>query len=231
MDQGVVHTAGGEVRLFARVTRHPGDLLFSNLILDFDNLNIDKLVHAVKYKAQPYPGKLSGNISVMGNPAKKEQMVGEATVKIADSDLVSWPPLAKLYDLMHLGTDPQTPAGHGTVTARIEQGNISMTRAYYFNRGIEARGVMEVKRIWDMPDSPITGQIVGTAQPLKNTKLPFLADVNDIMKSLQGSAAPVGVRGTVFEPEGYSIVFQEIGDVMKRFLTGDVESETRGTAQ
>jgi hypothetical protein len=230
MDYGLVHMADGELRVFARATKHPGDLLFSNLILDFDNLNIDKLVHAVKYKAKPYPGKLSGNLSVMGNPAKRDQMVGEATVKITDSDLVSWPPLKAMYDLMHLGLNPQKPTGHGSIAARIEQGNLSITRAYYFNRGIEARGVIDVKRIWDMPDSPISGQIVGTAQPLKNTKLPFLADINDVMKSLQATTTPIGVRGTVFEPEAYAIVFQELGDVMKRFLTGDVESETRGTA-
>lgn len=130
----------------------------------------------------------------------------DANVSIENSDLGNFSPIAFLYNTMHLGGGPRTPTGHGTVSAHMEQGKLHVTRLYYFNRGIEARGVATVDQVWNLPDCPLEGNVIGTARPLKNIKLPLFAEADAILASLQNQLTTIGFGGTLRNPSGFYIV-------------------------
>ena len=90
-----------------------------------------------------------------------------------------------------------------------------------FNRGVEILGAGTVGDLFVMPDSPIHATLVGTARPLKDIKLPFFSDVDQILSAVQASATTVLVEGTVRQPKVRIATFAEIGDEMKNILLGE----------
>ena len=80
----------------------------------------------------------------------------------------------------------------------------------------------------EITTSPIAGTAVGTARPLKNIDLPLLADMDDITNVLQQEATTADIAGTLARPEVKLVPFSAISGSMRRFLLGDVRSETRG---
>ncbi|HEY2586656.1 MAG TPA: hypothetical protein VGI81_12905 [Tepidisphaeraceae bacterium] len=130
----------------------------------------------------------------------------DTNVTIENSDLGNFGPIAFLYNAMHLGGGPRTPTGHGTVSATMEDGRLHVARLYYFNRGIEVRGVATVDQMWNLPDSPLQGTVIGTARPLKNIRLPLFAETDAILAALQNSLTTVGFGGTLRNPSGFYLV-------------------------
>src|SRR5581483_1801976 len=94
----------------------------------------------------------------------------DGNVRLRDSNLAQFGPIKALYDFMHLGGDVRTPTGHGSVSVHMEQGKLHVSNLYYFNRGLEVRGVATVDGMWALPDNPISGSAVGTLRPLKSIK-------------------------------------------------------------
>ena len=115
----------------------------------------------------------------------------------------------------------------GTLDLSLQNSNLSLDRAHYFNRGAEvwSSGVT-VRNIWNVPNSPIEGYVVGSARPLSALKLPFVADVDQILAVLQSSLSAVKIEGTVGEPKVTQSTFADVGAGLKQFLTGQV-NETR----
>ena len=97
----------------------------------------------------------------------------------------------------------------------------------YYNRGVEVRAYGQFQRIWDMPDSPVDVTVAGTARPLKNIKLPFAADVEEVLATLQGDVTTVRVTGTVADRQVRQVAFQEIGEALRAILLGDVQKQGR----
>jgi hypothetical protein len=150
------------------------------------------------------PGASPAGSTAMQHLLKTTTM--DANVRIENSDLGNFSPIARLYDAMHLGGGPRTPTGHGAVSAHMEEGKLHVTRLYYFNRGIEARGVATVDQVWNLPDCPLDGTVIGTARPLKHIKLPLFAEADAILASLQNSLTTIGFGGTLRNPGGFYIV-------------------------
>ena len=84
--------------------------------------------------------------------------------------------------------------------------------------------------IWNLPTNNLDITAVGSAQPLQNIKLPFLADVDKIFAVLQGSLTTVKVGGTLEAPTVTPGVFADLGQGLRKILLGDVQAETRGSA-
>jgi hypothetical protein len=126
---------------------------------------------------------------------------------------------------MRIGTAGSQPIGTADVRARLEGANLSVTSARIFNRGVEIRGQLNSTAIWALPDNPISGTAVGSVRPLRDLKLPFLADVDQVLSVLQSNLTTVRVGGTLRNPKVDSGAFADIGQELRGILIGDMKGE------
>jgi hypothetical protein len=136
-----------------------------------------------------------------------------------------------LYEAMNVldwGKDKPQLRGRGSVDLRFEADTLYMSNVRYFNRGTEIRAQAIVRKVFDLPFSPLEATAVGSIRPFSALELPFLADVDDVLAVLQSDVTTVGVVGTVKNPKPDYMPFSQIGASMRSLILGDVQSETRG---
>ena len=137
-------------------------------------------------------------------PSLMQQLLRTTTVdgslELENSDLGNFGPVSFLYNAMHLGGNARKPTGRGNVSLHMEAGKLHVTNLYYFNRGIEVRGVATVDQMWDLPRNPMHGTAAGSARPLKNVHLPLIAEADAIIGALEGQLTAVEFAGSVREP-------------------------------
>jgi hypothetical protein len=254
-----IELAGGLVRLWGRFTRlEPGDelrgaatrpLMLSQVQLSLGRLDVDQIVHAIKPDADKMPGKLSGTINLLAGtrPGRRpgappsgqgafektlRRIAASGRLELTDSDLGNLDALAFLYSALSAEDPGGPPTGKGDVALHMEDGQLSLSNVHYFNRGTEARAIVQIDDIWHLPDSPIRGTVAGTARPFRDIKLPFLSNYNldTVMTALQTDLTTVAVDGTVKDPKVGSVAFSDLGEGMRRLLIGDFEKE-RATAK
>lgn len=219
--------ADGRVKLWARHGKHPSGEMQTHVIANFEQLDIEQIVHAFVQDKKPLPGRLAGKTIVFGDPAQLDLMIGQGHLDVTDSDLANTVALSTLYDALRLGSPPPTPIGQGSLDLRMEQSTLTLQNMRYFNRGVEARAAsISIQDIWAIPNSPIDGYLVGTARPFKDLKLPFMADVDSILTVLQSTLTTVKIEGTVKNARARVVPFSEVGDALRRLLVGDVKTET-----
>ncbi|HEX4795574.1 MAG TPA: hypothetical protein VH370_17420 [Humisphaera sp.] len=161
-----------------------------------------------------------------------DPLYADGEVRLRQSNLTGYGPIGAMYDLMHLGKNSGIPTGTGNVGLHLERGTLSITHLRYFDRGKEIRAVATANQIWNFPNSPISGSMVGTAQPLANTKLPLLADIDSILTAVQKTVVQsITLYGTVHEPKWRAIVFGDIGGELQRMIVGDVRSGAEGVGE
>ena len=121
------------------------------------------------------------------------------------------------------GADPNA-AGRGTVRFQLEGDTLRVNSLDLFVSGIQIQGAPVVSGLSDYPKSELSGIVVAAARPLKNVKLPFFADADQILGAFQQSAATFRLKGTL-EHLGVNSVEQasiaEAGDTLKELLTGE----------
>ncbi|MBA3338969.1 MAG: hypothetical protein H0T54_04340, partial [Geodermatophilaceae bacterium] len=105
----------------------------------------------------------------------------------------------------------------------IEDGQMYLDNLRYFNAGTEIRAVASIDQIWMMPESKLSGTATGTARPLANMKLPFLADLDTILTVVQANVTNVAVDGTVHNPKVRPVTFDEIGTDLRAMVLGDAK--------
>ncbi len=224
LDQSFVAFADGAAMPWVRVSRQEGGQWATHAMVDFTNLDLNQLVRAVNAEADPMPGRLDGSVTLLGNLRKPDELVGEGTIAITRSDLANWDIFQVLYNAMRLNLGDREPDGSGEIEARLEQSKLMITRMRYFNRGVEARMSATIDKVWDMPDSPINGFVIGTVRPLANIYLPGVTDADAILSSLQRYATTIPFDGTVAKPRPVIRPFGEIGEGFRAFILGEVES-------
>ncbi len=224
LDWNDFRIADGRIRIWGRRGRHQLGQIQTHFITQFTHLDVDQLVHVFKADEKPMPSRLNGTITIHGNSADKNLILGEGDLELVDSDLGNFAPLALLYNLMHVGGTTR-PTGHGTLGLSLQTSTLSMRNIRYFNRGVEARAAsIDISRLWDAPDSPIEGFIVGSARPFADLKLPLLADVDQILSVVQSGLTAVKVEGTLHNVKSRGAQFDELGDSLKRLIVGDVHA-------
>jgi hypothetical protein len=230
---GKINVAGGTIGLYARASLHPmaDNTLSAQIQANLDSLDLQQLIHAADKneadKLKQYPGKVSGTISLVGDPRDKLQLFGEASLQIHQSDLGEFGPFAVLYNTMHLGGNAGTPIGEGTVEARYDNDSVIVSSLRYFNRGVDAYGLAEVDRVSQYPNCPLSGELVGTFSPLRNINLPFFADADKIFSVLQTNLTSIVIGGTFAKPSYLPESAAAIGSAMRTFLLGDVTSQSK----
>jgi hypothetical protein len=149
----------------------------------------------------------------------------DGNMRLENSNLAQYSVIASLYNTMHLGGDMRTPTGRGTVSVHMEQGQLHVSNLYFFNRGLEVRGVATADRTWELPDNPISGSVVGTLRPLKSIKFPLLAEADAILTQIQGGLTGVEFAGTVKNPtQKYirEISLTQFGSELRGLLLGEI---------
>lgn len=226
LDSARLEAFGGVFDLWARYTRHPGGQMSSQSNLSFRDVSLEQVMRTfVPKDDRPLPGVLDGAATIVGNPFDRERAFGEGTVHLAESDLASIESIRLLYDLMNIGTDTTQPTGEGRISLRMEGQTLLLTEMSYFNRGTEVRAVGQFDQIWDMPQAPVQATIVGIGRPFRDLKLPFMADVDDILAALQRNATTVRVSGTVAKPDVRQATFDEIGQTLRSVLSREAMGE------
>ena len=69
----------------------------------------------------------------------------------------------------------------------------------------------------------VSGYVIGSARPLSALKLPFIADVDQIMAVLTSSLATVKLGGTIADPQNQQATFADVGEGLQRFMRGQVQ--------
>jgi hypothetical protein len=227
--------AGGSLRGWTRVTWYNNDP-FVHVNLSFDDLSLDQIVRALRPKGQehkPTPGLITGTAVAAGNPFSergRKEASGDFHARLTKSDLVNIPTVNLLYSVLSVKLGPLAPAGRGFVDARLEGERLEIPAVRYFDRGVDLWAEAAVVNVFRGADSPIVGTAAGSARPLKDLKLPFMADVDQILRALQGAVATAAIEGTLRDPTPRVIPFAEAGEAFRRFMVGEVKNEVRGTA-
>ena len=179
------------------------------------------------------PGRLSGRLVAAGNPfteAGRKQASGEAHLQVADSDLANSAIVNALYSIMSVKLGKHEPTGRGFIEARLEGERLEIPVVRYSNRGVDLWAIMAVVNVFQGRASPLEGSAAGSARPLKDLKLPFMADVDKMLAALQGGLATVRIYGTLGAPDPRVVPFAATGDAFRRFMIGEVKNEVQGTA-
>src|SRR5439155_3101252 len=142
--------------------------------------------------ADPMPGRITGELIVHGEAKDLASIYGDGHLEIADSDLGKVDVLEFLYN--RLSAKQQGPSGAGRLDLTLERSVLTLNHIRYFNRGVEAwSSNMTIRDIWNVPNSPIEGYVVGSARPLAGLKLPLIADVDQIMREVVPYVSPTPV--------------------------------------
>ena len=224
LDHSDVFVCGGLVHLWGRVGRN---LASQTVIVDYADLSLNQLAQVVPGAANgPVPGTLSGTLRAVRNGSGLGGLIGGGHVAIADADLYHIPAIGKLYDLLGHGGNGLQPNGTGGIDLALEASTARITSLRFFNRGIEAKGLLKAGPI-DLSDvnaTPLTGQVVGTLNDLKGTRLPFFSDFNQTFNALQGGLTAVNVTGTLSKPVITQAGADELGNQLKELLVGDAQN-------
>jgi hypothetical protein len=171
------------------------------------------------------PGKVAGSFVLIGSPQGRDTLFGNGSVKITDSNLVNLGAIRALYNLMHIGADSASNNGLGSFDLRLDNNTLTLENARYFNRGVQVRARAELKDIWNLPDSPLDGVVIGSLRPLKDIKLPYMADADRILNALQQDLTAVRVKGSARRYEVVPISLDQAGETMRNVILGEVEKK------
>jgi hypothetical protein len=228
--------ADGTASAWARFTDYGNDDRFVHVNVGLDQLSLDQVVRAARGPGQehkPMPGRLSGTVIAAGDPLTEEgrkQSSGDVRLRVTESDLANSKIVNALYSVMSVKLGKPEPTGHGFLEARLEGERLEIPVVRYINRGVDVWANAAVVNVFRAGASPLEGTAAGSARPLKDLKLPFMADVDKIISALQGGLVTVDIKGTVRDPDVRVIPFASAGDAFRRFMVGEVKNEVRGTA-
>jgi hypothetical protein len=225
LDHSDIYLAGGVMHAWARARVRPTTGFATQLAVDFRQFQLDQLAHIDEKLTKPIPGVLSGQIGLIRTGSHASQVLANAHVNLDQADLGNFGPIASLYNLMNVGSKPNS--GSGEVDLAFEQNVVRVTNFRYFNQGVEARGLASIGPLnYDQPmDSGLGGQVVGTARPLKDTKLPFLADFDSVFAAFQGGLTTINITGSLNQPAYSQGLVSDITRTMRQLLVGDAENK------
>jgi len=199
IDEASLQGVEGQVKARARANTH-GGRYYGSLAADFNDLNLDQIVHVVEPNAAPHLGYLSGTVTALGS-SEWNSFGGEARINLTRSDLGNNSIIAALYNTMSLQFGQQEPTGTGEITIRLEGAAVRIPSFSYFNRGVEIRGAGEIDNINRGVESPVSGFAVGSTRVLRGINLPGVDSLDRLLATFQAGAASVKVGGTLDQVE------------------------------
>lgn len=154
----------------------------------------------------------------------------EGRIDITNANLANFGPFTFLYDTAKLFQKANVAEGNGNIDFHLERGKLSIEHLRYFNRGTEILAVAAVDKIWELPNSPLSGSGIITARPLRDVKLPFFSDFETVLTSVQSSLSLTAARvvGTVHQPRPIGpLGITDMSSDLLHFLVGDAKGENQ----
>ena len=225
LDHSDIFVAGGVVHVWGRVGTELGT---QAAIVDYRGLSLDQLAHAIPGQADgPVPGQLQGELRIIRNGSGLNGITGGGPARIVNADLIHIPAIGTLYKLTGHDGGGLQPGGRGGLNLAIEAGSVRINGLRFLNRGLEAKGLLTVGPIdtADVKASALGGQVVGTLQDLKGSRLPLISDFNDNFAALQSNLTTLNVRGTLGAPKITAAGADEIGSGLRELLVGDAQKQ------
>lgn len=185
-----------------------------------EDLDVEQLNRIVDPDGKPVPGRLSGEITAVGNPFDYRRLNADGRFSVTKSDFANVGIFAVLYDAMRLGASAGAPVGYGDLSFRLQGGRLVVPAFSYFNRSVYATASLSLENVFAMKDSPVSGYIIGTFRPLKDLDLPFLADLDTIGDALQRNATTLALQGTLDQVEAVPTSLQAFGQDFRNMLLG-----------
>jgi hypothetical protein len=215
---------GGRLTARARFSKHI-DQYYGSIATDFNNLDLDQLVHVIDPNAGEQPGRLSGSATLL--PAFQNQVLltGEARLNLIESDLINNDVVRTLYDTLSLHFGPQKPDGTGEARLSFQGPAVTISSAQYSNRGVEIRGAGEIKNVNLGGDSPIEGYAVASTRILKGVKLPGIGSLDHLMSVFQTGAASVKIAGVLDKVEVKVVPLPEVLGPFRRLLWSQLKEQ------
>lgn len=219
------HVAGGVVKPFARVSRSATQPLTQLFSAEFSGIDLEPVAASFDDDGRPVRGRLAGEVRVYGQARAVERLSAEGRFAVTESDLANFGPIAAMYDAMRIGTSGPQPRGEGSATIRVEDNRLTIVNAAYFNRGAYITGYGTVTELQRMPESPLNLTLIGSAQPLRDIRLPLFADADKLMEVLQTSVTTIRAEGTLKDPVARQATLSELGSTARKFLLGQAGDE------
>lgn len=229
-----IDIAGGKVRLWGRVSGVPVGATTQPTVarrkqqpsvfvqLRPDGLDIEQLQRVVDPKGKPVFGRVAGEITVFGNPLDYQRLDGDGRLAITECNLGNTSIFGALEKQMG---QKATGRGYGDVRFRLRGGQLDVPSFSYFNSPVYATAALTLGNAFAVLNSPIRGYVIGTARPLKDIELPFLADLDKIGDALQRSATTLAVEGTVGDAQTVPSSLKAFGSDFQNLLLGQTKRE------
>jgi hypothetical protein len=216
IDEAAFLVLGGRLDARARVSTHV-ERRYASVAVDFNDLNLDQLVHVIDPDAGQYAGLLSGRGTVLSS-AGRLSLGGEARVDLKDSDLVNNGVVATLYNTLNLRFGQQQPTGTGQIDIRLEGSSVAIPSFLYFNRGVEIRGAGGIADVRLGAASPVDGFAVASTRVLKGIPLPGVNALDRMLATFQTGASSVKIGGTLDNVEVTVVPLPVVLDSFRRLL-------------
>jgi len=208
VDEASFGVLGGRLRAKGRISNHRGGHPGS-LVVDFNDLRLNQLVHVIDPNADEYAGRLSGNGTVLTS-SDWHSFGGELRLNLTQSDLVGSGVVRALYNTLNLQLGKQQPTGTGEVIVQLEGSSVVIPSFAYFNRGVEIRGAGRIVDVNRGAQSPVEGFAVGSTRVLRGIQLPGIKELDRMLASFQAGAASVKIAGTVGKVEPQVVPLPEV---------------------
>jgi hypothetical protein len=221
IDEVDVRALEGQLKARARISTHAG-ARYGNIAADFNDLNLDQIVHLIDPEAVQHIGHLSGTAAILGSSAVLAKdfslLQGEARINLTRSELGNNSVIGSLYRTLNLQFGPQQPNGTGDVTVRLEGPALVIPAFTYFNRGVEIRGAGRIADLNRGVESPVDGFAVGSTRVLKGINLPGVGSLDRLLATFQSGAASVSIGGTLAQAEVKVVPLPVVLDPFRRLL-------------
>lgn len=207
---------GGEVQPWVSLTRRD-EGVFAHVIADVEDIEVERLAKTFTGRDETIPGKLSGTIRGRSS-GTLQTFSGSADISLTESDLMNTSIIGAVYGAMNLSFGNLDAKGNGTVKLAAQGEKIEIMSFKYFNRGVEVRGAGAIEAITQGKDSPVSGFATGSMQPLSETRVPGMRELDRLISGLQAGLAAVKIEGTLGSPGTRTIAVPEVQNALRALL-------------
>ena len=207
---------GGEILPWISLTRRENNW-FVQIISDFKEIELERVLKTFTDEADPVPGKLGGTLRARTSGSLKT-LSGNAEITLTESDLMHTDIIGGIYNILNLSFGNLDARGNGKMTASAQGDKIEIMSFEYFNRGVDIRGAGEIAAITLGKQSPVSGFATGTMRPLRQTRLPGTKELDRLMGALQAGLVTVKIEGTLGDTSTRTVPFLEVQNAIRNLL-------------
>ncbi|NLW84055.1 MAG: hypothetical protein GXY41_06600 [Phycisphaerae bacterium] len=215
-DDAEIPIFGGRILPWISLTRRNGEFFF-HLIADVKDIEVQRVAHTFTGQDEIIPGKLSGTLRGRSS-GSLQTLSGSADIALTESDLMNTPIIGAVYSGLNLSFRDLDPKGSGAVKLSAHGEKVEIMSFEYFNRGVEVRGAGAVEAVTRGKESPISGFATGSMRPLRDTPIPGMRELDQLLRGLQVGLASVKIEGTLGDAQPRLVPLPEVQNALRALL-------------